>query len=61
MPEEPYERIVHVRICGEADRVTGRLYPEHRPKGGSSFELVLCSPDVHLVSDCKVRLSPLAG
>ena len=28
MLEEPYELIAHVRLCGEVDRVTGRLYPE---------------------------------
>ena len=29
MLEEPYELIAHVRLCGEVDRATGRLYPEH--------------------------------
>ena len=28
MLEEPYELIAHVRLCGEVDRATGRLYPE---------------------------------
>ncbi len=28
MLEEPSELIAHVRLCGEDDRVTGRLYPE---------------------------------
>ncbi len=28
MLEEPYELIAHVRLCGEVDRVAGRLYPE---------------------------------
>jgi hypothetical protein len=29
--EEPDDRIGHVRICGGAGRVTGRLYPEADP------------------------------
>jgi len=28
MPEEPYELIAHVRICGGIGQVTGRFYPE---------------------------------
>ncbi len=31
MLEEPYELIAHVRLCGEVDRATGRLYPELGP------------------------------
>ncbi|MHC4310499.1 MAG: hypothetical protein ACYSSN_11175 [Planctomycetota bacterium] len=40
MPEEPYESIAHVRICGEAGWVTGRLYPELGPNRNNRFHLL---------------------
>ena len=48
MLEEPYELIAHVRLCGEVDRVTGRLYPELPTKGHRFFELVWCSLEAFL-------------
>ena len=39
MLEEPYELIAHVRLCGEVDRATGRLYPELRPNGAGFLNL----------------------
>ena len=39
MLEEPYELIAHVRLCGEVDRVTGRLYPEPERRLDAEFQM----------------------